>query len=281
MSGCQGHRTTPPAAHPAGIPQGIKHRWSVLTEPDACVSEGVLGPAFAPSSVLPDHPLCPALGHWGDIAEAAAREGGFADPPLPPGRAGATQASLVRPLPATSAPARAAPELSQQSPGKGRVSRVQCGRVPAGGSTVGCAEGNSKGVVETTRAGEGWCAKGMAGSGWREAGRLSSRLGTRQQHQLGSSSPWEAGIACSRAPPRGNMEEGQAVEEQNPHPPGSVWQGAPQCVKACSSGVPESIWGSSLGDPPLWAQQLYPTWGPLLLGGSLLVLSDGFGAPSP
>lgn len=81
------------------------------------------------------------------------------------------------------------------------------GRVP-----VGRAEGYRKGAGETTRAGEGWCVKGMAGSGWREAEQLSSRLGTRQQHQRGGFRPWEAGGACSRAPPGGNVEEWQAVE---------------------------------------------------------------------
>lgn len=52
---CQAVRVTgqpllPPT--PAGIPQGIKHRWSVLTEPDACVSEGVLLSLLPPSSLI-------------------------------------------------------------------------------------------------------------------------------------------------------------------------------------------------------------------------------------
>lgn len=46
-------------------------------------------------------------------------------------------------------------------------------------------------------------------------------------------------------------------------------------------GLSGGIWGSALGDPQPWAQQLYPTWGSLLRGGSLLVLSYGCGAPSP
>lgn len=91
-----GHRTTPRPPPPGS------HR-ALCTGGQCCVSEGALL-SLLPPSFLVTH--CAWL--WDTRVTAAARESGFSDPPLPPARAGDTQASLIRPLPETSAPARAA-----------------------------------------------------------------------------------------------------------------------------------------------------------------------------
>lgn len=72
------------------------------------------------------------------------------------------------------------------------------------------------------------------------------------------------GIACSRAPPGGDVEGGQAVEERNPHPLAVFGKEPPSAPKPVAQGylrVPVlsgGICGSALGDPNPWAQHLYP-----------------------
>lgn len=89
--------TGQPPAHPRRDPTGL------YAQVVSAVSEGALL-SLLPPSFLVTH--CAWL--WDTGVTAAARESGFSDPPLPPARAGDTQASLIRPLPTTSAPARAA-----------------------------------------------------------------------------------------------------------------------------------------------------------------------------